>query len=216
MFRNAFWYFSVSLALLCALVPVRRLCAGPWAEVGDAGDLPGTAQLTLGVGTLDSISGVIFTSNDKDMYEIKIVSPATFSAIVIAGGTLTDSQLFLLDSLGGGIYANDDTTALDPLSTLPAGDPNGPQAAGTYLLAISGSDNDPMSGPIETFTDNAPGVQTPATLNPVDGWSPGFSVFGGTYTIVLTGAEFSKIPEPATCFLGFSGILGLVLRRQRP
>ncbi len=210
--------FTCCLGLLLVInlsLSSNPLRAGAWAEINDAGDLPGTAQITLGVGSLDFITGEIFTSNDKDMYKISISDPATFSAIVIGGGSLLNSQLYLLDPLGSGVYGNDDITAVNQLSTLPAGDPNGPLAAGDYLLAISGYDNDPLSGAVETFTDNLLGVQTPTTAVVVNGWSPGVSTFGGTYTIALTGAEFATIPEPDTLVLFAAAMVGMILSHRR-
>src|SRR5215470_2717087 len=54
-----------------ASVMCGRALASPvtWAEVGDAGELPGTAQVPTGVGTLDAITGTI-GFHDVDLYEI--------------------------------------------------------------------------------------------------------------------------------------------------
>ena len=63
----------LALACLGMLVPASIVQAAAWAEIGDAIDLlPG--QNTLGVGSLDLITGEINTSLDKDMYRIKIDS----------------------------------------------------------------------------------------------------------------------------------------------
>jgi hypothetical protein len=164
-----------------------------WAELGDAGDLIPTAQDTDGPpGSLDFISGTIFTSLDKDMYKIEITQPALFSATVTLGGSFLDTQLFLFDAGGSGVYANDDPAAVPQLSILPAGHASGPVASGTYYLAISGPDNDPTSLGGEIFDDINPGVQTAVLVGGMDGWTPTFSVFGGTYNIDLTGAEFAN------------------------
>ena len=182
---------ALTLALLLTTLAIllgAPAGAAPWAEVGDAGDLPATAQIPNGLGSLDSITGVIFTSLDKDMYVIQITDPALFSATVLPAGTLLDPQLFLFDAAGVGVYGNDDDG--DPFSTLPAGDALSPTVAGTYHLAISGFDNDPTDGIVEIFVDVKLGVQAPAILAPVAGWSPTFSVFGGSYEIALTGASF--------------------------
>jgi hypothetical protein len=215
------WTFLVPCAL-GALLTTSTAAANVWNEVGDAGDLLATAQQTLGLGALTEINGTIDTSQDKDMYEIEISGPAVFSATVIAGGSLTDTQLFLFDAAGQGVYGNDDDVG--PLSKLPAGDASGPSVAGIYYLAISGPDNDPTAGALEVFTDNVLGVQTPVVAAPVDGWTNTFSVFGGTYTIELTGAKFSNatgVPALGTwgqallaAGLGTAALL-LLLRRRR-
>ena len=58
-----------------------------WVEVGDAGGLPGTANMTVGSGPLTHITGTVSTSTDADMYLIFISSPASFSATTV-GTTL--------------------------------------------------------------------------------------------------------------------------------
>jgi hypothetical protein len=192
MIRNVRRLVCQAGVILWALLGSSNALAAGWAETGDAGDLPPTAQDTVGVGNLDFISGTIFTSLDKDMYKIEITNPAAFSATVIGGGSLADSQLFLMNAAGSGVYGNDDPVLLDPLSVLPVGHANGPGTAGTYYLVISGPDNDPTTGGGEIFDDINPGVQTAVLAGAVDGWSPTFSVFGGAYQIDLTGAEFSN------------------------
>jgi len=115
-----------------------------WAEVGDAGDLPGTAQLTVGTNPLTAITGAIGTSTDADMYRIHISNPAAFSATTVGTvGTLGDTQLFLFDLAGMGVYANDDNVGTR--STLPAGNINGPTTVGDYFIVITSWDTDPTS-----------------------------------------------------------------------
>jgi hypothetical protein len=202
---------SLCLVLSAALHSSSASAAG-WVEVGDAGDLVATAQVTVGPPPLDFISGTIFTSLDKDMYEIQITSPATFSATVALGGSLLDTQLFLFDAAGSGVYANDDPVAANFLSILPSGHASGPVAVGTYYLVVSGPDNDPTSLGGEIFDDVNPGVQLAVLAGAIDGWTPTFSVFGGTYSIDLTGAEFanSTAGVPALGIWGL-GLLAAVL-----
>jgi hypothetical protein len=208
MNRNTVRLATAHCWILCALLANSSASAAGWPEVGDAGDLIPTAQDTVGLpGSLDFISGTIFTSLDKDMYKIEITSPALFSATVTLGGSLTDTQLFLFGATGSGVYANDDPVLLAPLSILPSGHASGPVAAGTYYLAISGPDNDPTSLGGEIFQDVNPGVQIPVLAGGMDGWTPTFSVFGGTYNIDLTGAAFSN----ATGSVPGLGVWGLGL-----
>jgi hypothetical protein len=188
----------------------------PWFEVGEAGQLPGTAQIVAGAGALESISGTVSSANDADMFLIFISNPATFSATTVGpGGTLDDTQLFLFNAGGLGVYANDDSVGVR--STLPAGNPNGPLVAGLYYLVISSYNNDPTSAgglifPSTPFT-SVFGPTGPGGALPISGWSGSGGT--GTYTINLTGASF--VPEPGSAaLLGVSLLLlGFLRRRAR-
>ena len=209
--------FAIAVALICVLSTTSW--AATWSEVGDAGSLPGTAQGTgAGPGPLTSISGTVAASGDADMYQIFISSPGTFSATTVGTpGTLNDTQLFLFDAGGLGIYANDDTSPTFR-STLPAGNANSPTTPGLYYLVISGFDVDPTSSGGEIFDDSFTGVHGPTGPgggSPISGYSGGSGT--GTYTINLTGADPSDVaavPEPTTLALLGSGIAGLVVRRR--
>jgi PEP-CTERM motif len=210
--RSIWSVFAVAAALIC----VSSSTTWAYSEVGDAGSLPGAAQGTSG-SPLTSISGTIADGNDADMYQIFIGSPGTFSATTVGtGGTLADTQLFLFDASGLGIYANDDFVGLR--STLPAGDANSPTSSGVYYLVISGFNRDPVSAGGRIFPDTFVGVFGPTGPG---GGSPisGYTGTGGTgtYTINLTGAEPSDVaavPEPATLALVGSGLVGLLARRR--
>lgn len=161
-----------------------------WQENGDADDLPGSAQVPLGAGSLNRISGAITSGTDADMYQICLTGAGTFSADTsVAGSATFDTQLFLFDSSGDGVYANDDSGGLHSL--LPAGGLS-PAGAGTYYLAISAFDNDPVSGLGEIFPDTfnaVVGPTGPGGALSITGWNgAGFTV--GAYDIALTGAEF--------------------------
>jgi hypothetical protein len=111
-----------------------------WTEIGDAGQQPATAQAVLGVGLLDTITGVIGNEGlDVDMYRIWVTSTAStrsFSArveIPSGGNLLLDPQLFLFTAAGVGVYATDGINS----STLPANNPLTPTAPAEYLLAVS-------------------------------------------------------------------------------
>jgi hypothetical protein len=162
-------------------------------EEGEAGDVPGSAQdLTLDrVGTLN---GQIATGNDADLYRICVSGGGSFSATTV-GLTEVNTQLFLFDSAGLGIYAHDDGTTKQ--STLPAGDPLTPGAPGEYILGISAYDRDPQSadGPIfgnVAFLTEANGRGAGA---PVEGWA-GLPRDSGAYTIALTGTRSCDFTPP--------------------
>jgi len=85
---------------------LRAAVAPTHIEIGDAGNLPGTAQDPGGVGPLTSIAGTA-GGGDEDMYKICITNPSAFSATTGAMADF-DTQLFLFDSTGRGVYSNDD------------------------------------------------------------------------------------------------------------
>jgi hypothetical protein len=168
------------------------------------------------------------------MFAVWVTDPAAFSATTVGTtGTLENSQLFLFDAAGFGVYANDNDPGGGTLSsTLPAGHAFGPPTPGLYFLAISGSSNwDPVSAAGIIFpTSPRSGVFGPSGPGggaPISGWS-GFGSFG-SYTITLTGAAAAgaaaPIPEPSTivlmsAFIPIGGLYGWYHRKrsaqQRP
>jgi hypothetical protein len=187
--------------------------AGIWTEVGDAGQLPATAQVTVGDGPLDTIFGRIAGPNDVDMYLIRITDPALFSATTVStpGSALTDTRLFLFDAGGLGVYANDDISATNLFSQLPAGLPVGPQEPGLYYLAVSAFDVFPVSNDV-IFPDfpstGVFGPTGPGGASPVSDWG-GQGLQVGDYTIQLTGAAYAFTPVPGGLVLAGSGALVL-------
>lgn len=192
-----------------------------WTEVGDAGNLPSTAQIIYGDGSLTAISGNL-ALNDADMYAFYVPVGSAFSATTV-GGASFDTELFLFNSSGFGVYVNDDEVSGSyPQSTLPAGHIYSPSTAGIYYLAISSYDYDPVSPGGEIFPDrpgvpprsyNVGGPTGPGGGSAISGWSgPGYE--SGLYTINLTGAS-GIIPEPATMSLLGLGLLGLLGLKKR-
>jgi hypothetical protein len=187
-----------------SLLAVPSAFAMQWTESGDARDNIAQAQAPYGPSgfTLEVIEGKLRTLSDSstpldaDIYKICITAPATFSAhtqtnpMNIAGTPVADTQLFLFNDGGSGIEANDDS--LGTLrSQLPAANLHSPTSAGTYFLAISGYDRDPVSGAGEIFPDapftNVFGPTGPGGGQALSGWNGGSGV--GTYRITLTGAK---------------------------
>jgi len=78
--------FKLLVALLAALLMVTGgAYAATWSETGDAGTLLGDAQVTLGSGALDQISGSFSTLSDIDLYKIQITDHASFTATTGTG-----------------------------------------------------------------------------------------------------------------------------------
>jgi hypothetical protein len=223
---------TAGLAAIGLLATASRAAADiTWVERGDAGGLPATAQITEGdrFQPLTAITGTIAGNRDADMFQIFISDPSKFSATTVGTpGTLTDSQLFLFDADGKGVYFNDDASSNTHHSTLPAGDPHGPKTPGLYYLLITPFDLDPVGpGGLPIFphpgASNRTGVFGPNVFAGNLLEITGFEVGPGglpadqnyTYTINLTGAEVA-VPEPTTLLalgLGLAGLAGYRWRR---
>ena len=229
-------FASIGVAFAVTLLGSAPAHAAAYTEVGDAGDLPGTAQVVSAPVTtaLTSINGTISVVNnvsEGDMYKIVISSPSTFSATTTnfaPGKNNFDTQLFLFTVAGIGILANDD----DPdtgssQSTIPVG--SFTLGAGTYELLITGSGKYPAS----TAGDIFPNTFDAASDDPTGVYGPtgpggalpfttylGNSSEGGAYSIALTGAQFvtaavTTVPEPSTIAIFAAGLPLLFLARRR-
>jgi len=160
-------------------------------ESSDAGQLPNTPQdlTTQPPGTfVTSISGTLSNENDIDLYKIFLAGNQTFSATTV-GGSDVDTQLFLFDATGRGVYANDDSSS-NFQSTLPAGHSLSPTEGGSYYLGISSYDNDPSSGGGEIFDFGDLGPISaptgPGGGAPLSSWN-NFGSDSGAYTINVSG-----------------------------
>ena len=223
----------LAVGMLCALL-IPPASAATFTEMGDAGQTLATAQLvnTQPPGTiLTAIFGTM-ESSGADIFKIYLTGGQTFSATTTTlfnpgNPTVFDSQLFLFNSSGIGVYANDDdNTNGPPQSTLPASLSFTPSSAGVYYLAISGSGFLPLSAggfifPVSGGLLNQPasapwvvGPTGPGGASALTGWSSTSSETGA-YEIDLTGAQFLSIPEPSTALLLACGLLiGGVVRRR--
>jgi hypothetical protein len=203
-----------------------------------AGALPGTAEDLTGLSPTE-ITGSIPDTTDPllgvNMFAIDIQDFASFSAITLGSPFgITDTNLFLFDSTGRGVYANDDISGANTLSCLPSQVDNpcsssqppgvGPTADGVYYLAISRSSNMPLSATGEIFTIlNSTDVVGPDTTmggnDPITGWDGGAFTSTDTdlvnYDIVLTGTVPETVPEPSTWPVIGVGAVLLVLGQRK-
>jgi hypothetical protein len=219
--------------VLAGLVLMAGSClADLWFEVGDAGQDLATANVTGGVGTLDTIFGNLSAPDpfdsalDVDLYAIYIANPATFSATTVnaPGFYVSDPQLFLFDVNGLGVYMNDDDESglNGSQSRLPAGHPFGPVSAGFYYLGIGWWDNEPLSAGGEIFSSvNGLGTNGPdlgaGGADPLAGWDNNVlqrADLETAYEITLTGSLVA-VPEPGTAGLLVTVFAGLLAIRRR-
>ena len=138
---------AVAVAVSLGLAP----SAFAVSESGDAGDLPSTAQ-DLGSGAVASIFGSFTGGADVDVYRVCLTDGASFSATTV-GTTTLDTQLFLLDENGHGVYSNDDAAIGIRGSRLPSAHRFSPAGPGEYFIAVSSFNNDPQSDAGEIFPD---------------------------------------------------------------
>ena len=200
--------------------------AGPdWVEHGEAGSSIATAEPTLGIGSIRTISGNLggtLVPDYEDMYLIRVLDPNVFSMSVM--NTNFDAKMFLfnvtLPGEGFGLLANDNGPESNmPLLTAMADDGTGAKVSvpGIYAVAISGSGRDPISrtGPIfrfDTLTEIS-GPDGVGGLNPLEDWS-GDGV-GGSYSIACTGVGFYDVPAPGSLAALAAGALLAARRRRR-
>jgi len=156
------------------------------SESGDAGDLPATSQ-DLAADAVTVIDGAFTSGGDADVYRLCLSGGKTFSASTV-GGSERDTQLFLFNSGGYGVYANDDAGGLRT-SVLPANHAWTPAAAGEYFLAISSFNRDPQSslGPIFPDTFALVVARERGAGEPVSEWAGLNRGAAGSYRINLTG-----------------------------
>lgn len=218
---------AIAFFLMAAAFPPAIALAGPdWVEHGDAGSVLSTAQITMGVGGIHSISGTlsggVLTSDFEDMYIVRVADPATFS-MALTGTPSFDAQLFIFNiTLPGqafGLLANDNTASgSNPLLTSVSTDGSGAALTlpGLYAIAVSGAGRMPVSNTGSIFFYGSPteisGPDGPGGINPHTGWTGDGQT--GSYTIVVTGIEFASVPAPGAGTLLMLGA-GLASRRRR-
>lgn len=224
------------LAATAALAfPLQALAGFLWSEAGPAGAGDGlsTAQVTYSstYEALGGIRGGLATSGPDlfggspiyqvDLYKIRVADVGAFSARTL-GQTAFDSQLYLFDKDGKGVYTNDDD-GFDLLSLLPAGSSLGPLAADVYYLAIAFGGYIALdAGDNSLFLDGSPTdvLGGNPLSGPLAGWARSYDNGNSealySYEIALTGATNAELPEPGMFALAgvALGAAGLARRRR--
>jgi len=182
----------VTLGLLCAVIAARPAVATLWTEAGDAGDLPATAQVPHGAGTLTAIAGSLGPGGDADLYLIQIVDPMAFEASTCSG--VADTQLWLFARDGTGITFDDDDPDCGVLSTITGAHV---PAGGSYVLAVSAYDWDALDPEGRVIWLDAPfdverAPDGPGAPGPLAAWG-GTAYEDGSYTIELAGVAWSPV-----------------------
>lgn len=214
------------LRFLAAAVLAVAICgpasAAVWAEVGDAGDLPPTANLVLPdspVLDVSAINGALSANPTVgpdlvDLFRLFIGDGTLFSANSGDGSNLNliaDPVMYLFDAAGGAVFMDDESGGFGQaaLGPLPSG-----FGAGFYYLGIAFAGVTPIDGLGGDLFD-AFGSLAVLSGAPVAGWvggpmTPDFDL-EGRYAIALTGV--SNVPEPGTLLLLTAGFIALRLRR---
>jgi hypothetical protein len=165
-------------------------------EVGDAGDLPESAQATPS-GALTGIRGAL-SAGGVDMYAIYIANPFAFAASTRCNA-LFDTQLFLFDANGNPVSFNDDAPEGGSTSRL---DGSCIPGSGLYYLAISAYDRDAVDcNGVELWADepySAIRCADGTGSGRIGGWTGSHSV-SATYIIALEGAEGASPGDPEDC-----------------
>lgn len=198
--------------------------AAPVLESGDAGQLISTAQLTAGSGAISTIRGSLLTSSGTDyadVFRVYLQGGSLFSATT-TGSSIAfnnfDTSLFLFNSAGLGVVANDDDPSVGPTSTISYT----AASAGFYFLAIAGAGYTPVSGSGAIFGSliglDQVGPAGPGGAGALSGWSSSSSE-GDVYEILLSGAfagpsVTAVVPEPAGLMLAVMGLGALRMSRR--
>lgn len=196
-----------------------------------AGPLPASAQDLTGIPGVTGIVGTLSDPFAVDMFAINIFYPTGFSAISVASSpfSIPDPELFLFNASGLGVLMNDDVTFSDTQACLPSLDSTnpcpsprdptlGPLMAGTYYLAITRSENMPLSNSGYIFspvlsTDVVGPDPTMGGSDPIIGWDGG--VFTSpNYDLNAFDIVIQDTPEPSLGWITACACAAFLLLRR--
>jgi hypothetical protein len=212
------------------LVSVHCVASGSTITASGAGPLLPSSENLTGVDVTEIRGSLTSDLNSVSLFKIDILNPLDFSAFTVDVGAfgIPDTELFLFDSTGEGVYYNDDLSAGDTLSCLPSSDSAnpcltsaaglGPKSPGIYYLGIARSAEGPLDASgNEIFTN----ILTTDIVGPNSGVGPLAGYDGNAFTqpdsdlvnydISITGTT----PEPATLTLIAGAFLAAGLFRRR-
>ena len=207
------------LTLTCFCVTVLVLVnADTWDELGnggaDAGDFPQTDfQMGDGSAVFDVIEGTLdpIVGDEFDSYLITVTDPATFTVFTEQGFSEDDTRLWLWDTNGDVVFANDDDPAFGnaPPWLARISDPStwggnlannpGTVVAGTdYVLTVGGFNSDPLDAAgfdltdmtFNTFNTDLVGIN-PASDGSFFTWDFFTNAVGGDYQLVMAGTQLA-------------------------
>lgn len=210
---------TTAAVLLAFGAAVSGASAQTYAKSGLTGNVPGNSQITQGLGSLTEITGTfdfettgsersVRNSAFPDLFEIFIDGSSPFSATTLGQpSSVYDTQLFLFDFSGNGLYANDDASDFSKGSLIfPTVNPN----PGLYYLGVATYGTVARSGPgaasdiFDNTIDDTSGAVSFTGLKearpgsgPLTQWFRSTAnVETGSYSIALTGASFAVPPVP--------------------
>jgi hypothetical protein len=191
----------ITILALGVALGVAAPSANAATELGDAGDLPASAQ-DVTPEAVSTISGTLRSPSDVDLYKVCVTGGGSFSASTVGGvapDAPLDTQLFLFSESGRGVYGNDDAGTGVRQSLLPACDPLTPSVSGIYYLGVSQFDLDPESslGPIFPSTLGLVGPTGRGGGEPLSSWAGSFGS-GGAYTVTLAGTDACGVAPDTT------------------
>ncbi len=175
--RRGWW-----LALLLLVGLVEAAAAQVWTEVGDAGDLPATAQVTTTAGLVEIHGTLAAGGDDVDMYCIQMVDPQQFVALFnCTTQDAPDLWLFTSDAMGNygmdGCYSGVVAVAL------------GNGASLWYYLAISRDGFEAIGDQGSLWDPTAPGPgrspDGPGAGGPLVSWQAPVNPQGGDIDYVI-------------------------------